>query len=110
MKLADLNWGDIISKVVIGLVPIVLGSVMLKGETDNRVGLEQRHDSLLVAFHRYRGADSLRDTTQGRDIRQLKGKIKRGARLAPTDTLVVLHKALPWYKRWWRAVTQDSTK
>lgn len=114
MKLADLNWGDILSKVAaavaVATVPIIMGQAGLKRESTSRASLEARHDSLLAVFGRYHARDSLRDTTQGRAIRQLQGKVRRGATFAASDTVLIMRKPMPWYKRWWASMTRrDST-
>ena len=105
-----LNWGDIVSKLVVAAIPLLFGSVMLNRETSNRADLQQRHDSLLVVFDRYQRFDMPRDTAQGKNIRSLLRLKKRGVRFAAVDTLEVVKDRAPWWRRWWSAVKRGPAR
>lgn len=105
-----LNWGDIVSKLFVAAIPLLFGSVMLNRETGQRTDLQQRHDSLLVEFNRYKTFDAPRDTAQGKNIRSLLRLKKRGVRFAAVDTLEVVRDRPSWWRRWWSAVKRGPAR
>jgi hypothetical protein len=88
--LASLNYADIISKVLIAVIPLTLGWCGFSQVRTEKAGLEARHDSLLMAFA---GPSAMIDTVQGRDIKWLKKKARtHGLHAAVADTVVVLER------------------
>ena len=90
----SLNWGDIISKVVVTLIPLTLGWIGFRGQDIKSADITQRHDSLLVAFTK----SAPIDTIQNRQIRSLQRR--RGTIIA--DTLEVRKPNI--LRRWWAKV------
>lgn len=91
----SLNWGDILSKVVITLIPLTFGWLGFQGQGIKQADITQRHDSLLVAFTKSAPIDTL----QNRQIRSLQ-RTRKGVVVA--DTLEVKQPGI--LRRWWARV------